>query len=192
MEGAKHQFEIWTDHKNLEYFMSAKELNRRQARWSLLLARFDFLLHHRPGTTMGKSDALSQRSDHGSGSDDNQNLILLTLGFFSVRSLERLQVVGEEKDILKEIRCGMQVEDQEEVVVKAVKELKKSFTESVKLSEWSIENGLLYYRGKIYVSGSELVWGHSFQPSSQMEYLRPMTPDTFHPCNTPYVPSHRQ
>ena len=24
IEGAKHQFEIWTDHKNLEYFIAAK------------------------------------------------------------------------------------------------------------------------------------------------------------------------
>ena len=32
LEGAEHQFEVWTDHKNLEYFMSAKKLNRRQAR----------------------------------------------------------------------------------------------------------------------------------------------------------------
>ena len=59
IEGAEHQVEIWTDHKNLEYFMSAKKLNWRQARWLLLLARFDFLLHHHPGKTMGKSDALS-------------------------------------------------------------------------------------------------------------------------------------
>ena len=58
LEGAEHQGEIWTDHKNLEYFMSAKKLNRRQARWLLLLARFDFLLHHCPGKTMGKSDTL--------------------------------------------------------------------------------------------------------------------------------------
>src|SRR6202040_2531558 len=35
LEGARHKFEIWTDHKNLEYFMSAKKLNRRQVRWSL-------------------------------------------------------------------------------------------------------------------------------------------------------------
>ena len=32
LEGAKDQFEIWTDHKNLEYFMKAQTLNRRQAR----------------------------------------------------------------------------------------------------------------------------------------------------------------
>src|ERR1700761_3855867 len=156
LEGAEHQFEIWTDHKNLEYFMTAKKLNRRQVQWSLLLARFDFLLHHRPGKTMGKSDALSRRSDHGSGLDDNQNLTLLTPRLFAVRALEGIQVTGEEKDILKEIRHGMEAENQEEVVVKAVKELKKSSTKSVKSSEWSIENGLLYYRGKIYVPGSEL------------------------------------
>ena len=92
------------DHKNLEYFMSAKKLNWRQARWSLLLARFDFLLHHRPRKTMGKSDVLSWRSDHGSGTRDNQDLTLLTPGLFAMRALEELQVAGEEKDILKEIR----------------------------------------------------------------------------------------
>ena len=31
LEGTEHQFEIWTDHKNLEYFMKAKKLNCRQA-----------------------------------------------------------------------------------------------------------------------------------------------------------------
>ena len=32
LEGAKFKFEIWTDHKNLEYFMKVQKLNRRQAR----------------------------------------------------------------------------------------------------------------------------------------------------------------
>jgi len=32
LEGATHPVEIWTDHKNLEYFMTAKKLNHRQAR----------------------------------------------------------------------------------------------------------------------------------------------------------------
>ena len=80
LEGTEHQFEIWADHKNLEYFMSAKKLNWRQARWLLLLARFDFLLHHRPGKTMGKLDALSQRSCKGI-------LLYLTLGMLSLYSL---------------------------------------------------------------------------------------------------------
>ena len=32
LEGAQYKFEVWTDHKNLEYFMKAQKLNRRQAR----------------------------------------------------------------------------------------------------------------------------------------------------------------
>jgi len=32
LEGVQYKFEIWTDHKNLEYFMKAQKLNRRQAR----------------------------------------------------------------------------------------------------------------------------------------------------------------
>ena len=32
LEGAQTKFEIWMDHKNLEYFMKAQKLNRRQAR----------------------------------------------------------------------------------------------------------------------------------------------------------------
>jgi hypothetical protein len=49
LEGARHPVEIWTDYKNLEYFRVAQKLNRRQARWSLYLSRFDFTPHHKPG-----------------------------------------------------------------------------------------------------------------------------------------------
>jgi hypothetical protein len=59
MEGAEHQVEIWTNHKNLEYFMSAKQLNCRQAQWLLYLTCFNFMLHHQPGKSMGKLDTLS-------------------------------------------------------------------------------------------------------------------------------------
>ena len=71
LEGAPHKVEIWTNHKNLEYFMLAKKLNCQQARWSHTLAQFDFVLHHRPRKSMGKLDALSRCADHGSGSEDN-------------------------------------------------------------------------------------------------------------------------
>jgi len=77
LEGAQHLVEIWTDHKNLEYFMTAKKLNRRQARWSLYLACFDFKLVHHPGRFMGKPDALSRRPDHSKGTSDNEDIVLL-------------------------------------------------------------------------------------------------------------------
>jgi len=77
LKGVTHLVEIWTDYKNLEYFMMAKKLNRRQARWSLHLARFNFLLHHRPEHTMGKPDALLRRADHRNGASNNENVVLL-------------------------------------------------------------------------------------------------------------------
>ena len=95
--------EIWTDHKNLEYFMTAKKLNRHQARWSLYLARFDFRLVHRPGRCMGKLDTLSRRLDHGNGASDNKDVILLRLELLAIRALEGVQLEGPKKDILREI-----------------------------------------------------------------------------------------
>jgi len=150
VEGAEHQCEIWTDHKNLEYFMTAKQLNRRQARWSLYLARFDFLLHHKPGKSMGKPDALSRRADHGTGSDDNSNITLLAPTLFAARALEGLEVAGSELDILRDIRKGVKQPD-EEPIAKVVEQLRKSATRSLRSAEWSQRDGLLYFRGRIYV-----------------------------------------
>ena len=77
MEGAMHELEIWTDHLNLQYFMSAKKLNRRQARWALFLSRFNFRLVHKPGSLMRKADALSRRPDHKRGvEEDNKDITL--------------------------------------------------------------------------------------------------------------------
>jgi hypothetical protein len=59
LKEVKCQVKIWMDHKNLEYFMTAKKLNHRQAQWSLYLSRLNFIMHHHPGTRMGKCDALS-------------------------------------------------------------------------------------------------------------------------------------
>ena len=57
------KFEVWTDHKNLEYFMKVQKLNRRQARWALYLFRFDFILKYILGSKMGKANSLSRRPD---------------------------------------------------------------------------------------------------------------------------------
>ena len=63
LEGAKFKFEVWTNHKNLEYFMKVQKLNQRQTHWVLYLSRFDFTLKHVPSTKIGKVDELSRRPD---------------------------------------------------------------------------------------------------------------------------------
>ena len=62
LEGSAHPINVITDHKNLEYFTSSKQLRRRQARWSEFLSRFDYKIIYRPGKAGGKPDALTRRS----------------------------------------------------------------------------------------------------------------------------------
>ena len=151
LEGAKHCVEVWTDHKNLEYYQTAKKLNWRQAWWSLYLLHFDFELWHRPGSTMGKSDALSRHSDHGSGSGNNSNMVLLCPELFAVCALEGLTLVGEERGIVHEIREAFGKEVVEDEVAVAVRKLQESGGKSLVSSEWAENDGLLMFRGKIYV-----------------------------------------
>uniref|UniRef100_A0A0W0F4H4 RNA-directed DNA polymerase n=1 Tax=Moniliophthora roreri TaxID=221103 RepID=A0A0W0F4H4_MONRR len=152
LEGSPHSFEVWTDHKNLEYFHKAQKLNHCQARWSLYLSHFDFTLHHKPGCSMGKRDALSRRADYGKSEHDNEDIVLLDPKLFHIHALEAIKVEGEERDILCDICSSMDSGDLEEPIAKAAAELHKDLTHrSVWSAEWKQENGLLMFRGKIYV-----------------------------------------
>ena len=54
-------FEIYTDYKNLEYFMTVQKLTERQMRWSLILFRYKFKIIYIPGKDNERTDTLSQR-----------------------------------------------------------------------------------------------------------------------------------
>src|SRR3984885_3118416 len=60
---------IITDHKNLEYFMAQRQLNRRQARWMLELTEFNFRLSYAPGSK-NPADGPSRRDDYSPIQDD--------------------------------------------------------------------------------------------------------------------------
>ena len=61
LEGAPIPFQVWSDHKNLEYLQTAKRLTPCKARWALFFGRFNFYLAYRPGSKNTKPDALSRR-----------------------------------------------------------------------------------------------------------------------------------
>jgi hypothetical protein len=152
LEGARHPIEIWTDNKNLEYFQVAQKLNCRQAHWSLDLLRFDFMLHHKPGQSMGKLNALSRWADHGSGQGDNDNLTLLASKLFWIHALASVRFQGDKWNILQEVRHSLKDGVQEESIAKVARELwKDKGRGTVKSAEWLKSEGLLMFRGKIYV-----------------------------------------
>ena len=79
LEGAKHEFEIWNDHVNLQWFMKRQDLNWRQAHWAQYLLCFAFKWTHKARSTMGKADALSHREDHTvSVADDNKGMTVIS------------------------------------------------------------------------------------------------------------------
>jgi len=149
LEGATIKFKIWTDHKNLEYFMKAQKLNRRQARWALYLSRFNFTLKHVPGSKMGKADSLSRRPDWQVGvKKDNEDQKLVKPEWLEVRKMEMVEIIVDGVDLLEEVRKS-KVRDDE--VVKVVEEMKKTEVKMLRDEEWREADGIMYKEGKVYV-----------------------------------------
>jgi len=123
LEGAVEKFEIWTDHKNLEYFIKVQKLNRRQARWALYLSRFNFMLKHIPESKMGKVNSLSRRLDWEIGVEkDNKDKTLVKPEWLEVRKTEVAEIIVDRVDLLEEVRKS-EVKDNE--VIKVVEEMKQ-------------------------------------------------------------------
>lgn len=68
------RFSIYTDHHALQYFMTKKQLNARQARWAEFLSRFHFVSKYQPGKDNIPADILTRRE--GSSNVNRESLIL--------------------------------------------------------------------------------------------------------------------
>ncbi len=139
LEGSDQKFEIHMDHKNLSYFQEAHKLNCCQARWSLYLSRFDFILTHKPGRQMGRPDALLRQADHLRGAEDNADCTLLTPEVFELRAMEAVTLEGEEAVFMEWIRQSDQYNDP---VVKALKALDMG---ELRSDEWTRAEEVVLY-----------------------------------------------
>ena len=55
------QFEVFSDHNNLKYIFTQRDLNMRQHRWMEYLKDYDFTLQYHPGKANMVADMLSQK-----------------------------------------------------------------------------------------------------------------------------------
>ena len=60
LEGTHSQFQIYTDHKALEYFMTTKQLTGRQAQWAEALSEYYFTIMYWLSKQNTKADVLTQ------------------------------------------------------------------------------------------------------------------------------------
>jgi len=63
-EGMEKPVTVYTDHQNLQYFLTTKVWTHRQIRCSQKLCGFNFKIGYCPGTKGGKPDALSMRQEY--------------------------------------------------------------------------------------------------------------------------------
>ncbi|RKK36831.1 Transposon Tf2-6 polyprotein, partial [Fusarium oxysporum f. sp. cepae] len=76
LRGSKHPVKVFTDHKNIAYFATTQELNRRQLRYAEYLCEFDFSIAHCKGTDNGRADAISRRPDFDTGTVKTKEQLL--------------------------------------------------------------------------------------------------------------------
>ena len=76
--GSDKLITVYTDHQNLQNFLTKKVWNQRQVRWAQRLAYYNFKIIYRPGARGDKPDALSRRPEYRpeAGAEHNQQSIL--------------------------------------------------------------------------------------------------------------------
>jgi len=85
--------------------MKVQKLNRKQARWTLYLLRFNFTLKHVPGSKMEKTNSLSRKPDWEVGVEkDNEDKMLVKPEWLEVRKTEKVEVIVEEVDLLEKVK----------------------------------------------------------------------------------------
>ena len=62
--GEEEPVTVYTDHQNLQSFLTKKVWNQRQIRWAQELTNYNFKIVYRPGSRGGKPDALSRRPEY--------------------------------------------------------------------------------------------------------------------------------
>jgi hypothetical protein len=160
-EGTAYPLQLITDHKNLEYFMTKKLLNRRQARWSEFLTRFDYKIVYQPGKSNGTADALTRRlGDLPEGGDERlKNLEQVVLKPHNLPEQLRIsagEVPVQEPPSISDLFAQAYMNDPLPSKIRKAIEQGDSLKENT-VAEYTEENGQVLYGGKYYgPEGEEL------------------------------------
>jgi hypothetical protein len=138
--------ELYMDHKSLKYVFTQVNLNLRQRRWLDLIKDYDLGINYHPGKANVVANALSQRS-HAN------HLIVKSIPSELCDEFAKLQLVTNTEviemevgsSLLQEIRKG-QLEDEK------IQEIKHNINEEKSPGFLKDDEGVLWYKGMIYVS----------------------------------------
>ena len=92
----KEPFTILTDHANLTYWKSPRNLNRRTARWHVDLQEYDYEIQHIPEKQNIPADALLRPANVNQGEEDNKNVTAIKPQQFKIATMSTKKPLTEE------------------------------------------------------------------------------------------------
>ncbi|QRW13671.1 Retrotransposable element Tf2 protein [Ceratobasidium sp. AG-Ba] len=142
LEGTEKPVIVLSDHKNLEGWKTNVELRGRVARWQEVLSRYNFRIFHIPGRKNGKADILSRlRKLRPEGGGESSALLPENLF---------IQAITPDHDLERLIQEAYIADEYTQKVIKALEE-------NEKVKHWEWEDGLLRYKGKIWIPNNKSI-----------------------------------
>ncbi|KAG0154712.1 hypothetical protein PDIDSM_280 [Penicillium digitatum] len=155
LEGTPSPVKVITDHRNLEYFTTTKLLNRRQARWSEFLSRFNFKITYRPGKQGAKPDALTRRRTAATAEVPP----IITDPPITAAPEKRVRFIEnnlpEPPSTIKDLL--LEAYNQDKVVQSILEALDKNASRhpEITLADCERRGNYLYYRNRLYVPDND-------------------------------------
>ena len=156
---------IFTNHLNLKYFMTTKELTRRQARWAEKLSEYNFKIIYQPGKQNLKADALTRMPNAKpvEATDDRklyQNQVLLPESKFDLQPIEVDAEPEADEDLAEEV-----VSIQDQIVagnrtdqlcteIRTALEQNRRTCQGIGLDNCRVLNGVLWKDDRLWVPNS--------------------------------------
>ena len=144
------QFEVYSDHKSLNYIFTQQDLNMRQRRWMKVLEDYDFTLHYHYGKESVVANALIRKSWGALASITSREWRMLeTVGQFGLQYSEQAQgTLGSLVATPSLLRRVIESQGQDAKIV--------SIRDQVQLGTggegWTVHaDGSLQYRGRVVV-----------------------------------------
>ena len=91
--------QVLTDHKNLQYFMSMKQLTHHQTHWAEYLSQFDFKIIYQSGKLNQKSDMLTWQSQDLSTNFSDKQIANQLWILLSSECFEKIQLIFANNDL---------------------------------------------------------------------------------------------
>uniref|UniRef100_A0A670JYV5 Gypsy retrotransposon integrase-like protein 1 n=1 Tax=Podarcis muralis TaxID=64176 RepID=A0A670JYV5_PODMU len=139
--GAQHKVQVCTDHKNLEYWRTARVLNQRQVRWAQEFSKFNFEIRYVPGKENVRADALSRKPEYSEGE-----------GGPEVR-----YVIPEDRWVWGGVLVGRQelagLTRDDQYAQTKIREIRSTEENQGGLE---VKDGALYYKGALYIPEGDL------------------------------------